>query len=646
MENIIIIKKRRLKVRMRVKFFAVPIFIIYSMIIFSFIGLASYPLVDYEVDLDDTLPVGNFSDIGRITFTKDDFYSDVYYLTPELNDINIKQYDYISTENLNFSILINNTLPDNELIRINDLKDRFISEQGNSSNNCTVTVSEPEHNHISLSSNLDFITFSPDEFNFYPSNTLIEIKINSNIPSTLLAGDYDLEIEIEDRNTTRVYTDTITVLPNHEWEVVSINNITNQASNGGFGDYSKIVIKSKGNEVFNLNIQIDGNISRVIALPQSIPIYPSQNSTLDIRFSVPYNLPTGIYTGILTLSSNDKTESYPLSFEVTDLTCPEIRRVSAGNYTAGVETDYEIEVYDNLGIDNATLKIRNMNNSIINDFILDKRSNYIFGKKFVINETGDYYFDVCVSDISGNMICNTTMEKVVPLDVILYKDFIDLGSIKDNEYIGDNLITISTEYNLPFNITIQTAEYSGNFSLRFTTSDGKDYFIHSSENQSSVFFEEDSKIDVAFKGDALAEFSIILNVDTVDYHVPLDNINIKGKIVDYKLPEGQTYKNWFAGEDLVCGVMEGINVESSKWDCEIKYPITMNFEQLPIPFTVEAKKQLENDYQEEIDRLEKANDRLGMIMTITILSLAVMFLVLIYYTRIFPKTRFFYGIRR
>ncbi len=632
---------------MKIKFFVLPIFIIYAVFILSHISLASYPLVDYDIVLDDTLPVGNFNDIGRITFTKNGFYSDIYYLTPELNDISIKQYDYISTENLNFSVLIDNTpVSPNNLIKINDLNKRVIYEQGNSSNNCTVTVSEPEYNHISLNSNLDFITFSSDEFNFYPDDTTIEIKINSNISSTLFAGDYDLEIEIEDKNNTRVYNDVINILPNHNWEVISFSNVTEKSSNGGFGDYSKVVIRSKGNELFNLNIQIEGNISKIIALPQSIPIYPLQDSTLDIRFSVPYNLLTGIYKGNLTLSSNDKTESYPLSFEVTDLTAPEIRRVSDSNYTAGIETDYEIEVYDNLGIDNVTLKIKTMNNSIISDFILDKRSNYIFGKKFVINETGDYHFEVCVNDISGNEICNTTTETFIPLDVILYKDFIDLGSIKDNDYIGDSLLTINPEYNLPFNITIQTAEYSGNFSLRFTTSDGKDYFMHSSENQSNVFFEENSKIDIAFKGDKLDEFSIILHIDTVDYHVPLDAINIKGKVVDYKLPEGQTYKNWFAGEDLICGILEGSNVESSKWDCEIKYPITMDFEQLPIPFTVEAKRQLENEYQDKINELEKSNDRLGMAMIIIAISLAITFLVLIYYTRIFPKTRFFYGGKR
>jgi hypothetical protein len=606
-------------------------------------GLCSYPKVDYDVNIDNTLLAGNFT-LGDITFSKDGFYSEVYYLSPNLSDIELERYDIISTANLNFSVLIDGySYSPNSELKINELKTYNVSSTVNSSNTCNIFVSNPDNNEISLSSNLDFIHFSDDDFYFFYDIDEMKIDVSSAIPTDQPAGDYDWELEIQNKNTTITYKDTLTILPNHEWDVVKFEDKTNKSSNGGFGDYALLVVENLGNELFNLNIDIQGNISKIIKMPQTLRLYPGTNSSLDIRFSVPFDLDTGLYTGELEMSSDDETQKYNLSFMITDLTDPELRQLPNINYTAGVETKFEVETFDNLGVENVTLQIKDSNGNIIIDEVLDKKSEFVFSKPFTINKTGDFDFKVCITDVSGNEICNTTTETFIPLDRVVYKDHIDMGSVKDKKYVGDTLLTISPEYNMPFNITISKLDYDGNCSIKFTTSKGKDYFIDTEKNQSSVSFEEESKIDMFFKGDSLGEFSVILNIETLDFHVPLDTINLKGKVVDYDLPDSQTYNNWFASEDLICGVMEGSNIESSKWDCQIKYPISMNFEELPIPFTVEAKEQIETKYQKRIDKLESKNAWLNIIMIIVISSLSVVFLALLYMTIVFPKTRIRYG---
>lgn len=571
-------------------------------------SFASYP--DYNVDYVLKNNVGmNSSMVGTIIIDKTNYISKTYNLT-NFTGVTIQRYDEIRS---NFSeyVKINSSntfltgLQAGETYKFSTAGTYKLYKSNNASDFFNIVVTGEDALKVKLNISSDKISF-----NYNKDEQTIDTQYVYNFTATLNSsiepGSYPFNITVITNELNKSANKTLVVDEYETWTLMN-NTLGNMnLSSDTYKSVGVITLNNTGNKNYNIRVNITGNGSNYINYPSSIATYKGMPVYISFLAQVPSSQNDGLYPIVVNIVSNNQTMSIPINLTIKDTIPPLITNITLDDYEVIKPFNINLTAKDNVQMDYVDIKIDDLNTTNMS------KDQQMFHYENSVNTTGLHRFVFCAHDISQNINCINSTYDFKQMDIAEYNTTAFFYSTKYGKYSAYRIMIIN--YTLPAPITVSLksfftdefniTDYYNNTDIRIIDGDGSKY----------SFKDMNSTVKISKPGEIFLEVRKPMNISydgTLSFNVsplmkPINDINFKGKFIDYDLPKSFVMP-WFWNLSLTVDVEDTGYFETSKYIIrEFTIPIGANLKDLALPTTIAEKKYADDELQSWKDKYKNA----------------------------------------
>jgi hypothetical protein len=466
------------------------------------------------------------------------------------------------------------------------------------------------------------------------------------VPATWQPRDYTLKVEIISSNMTQEVTKTMTLQQNKNWSIIRdelSKNVTMKS--GEIRNLGKLYLKNNGNIDFDLKVYLSGNASQFIYVPTNLTLIRGVNTPVPFMIQVPIEQKDGKYESTAKIVGTDNTRDITMKFKIIDSVKPSIVNFSID--TTEVYSDTKIKVYtkDNLNVLNCTIdhyipESETINNLKTKEVIKLKKDNWLFTADINFKQVGIHWFNVCLTDSSGNVACEWRNQTFPRLNLIQNLSTSKMPTTKAGMITSKPIFRI--EKQVPDKTRLKLSRFYTDL-----VNDTTVYDIRLKDDSGNIysFTTVNSTIDISMqgqyyleiKGAKVVKYDGIITITPPKYAEAVTDIHIEGQFRDYKPPHDYTLK-WY-GKDIQCIANDTGNYDTSSSRCIINFAADVDETTAILPTTVNEMQLERNKWDGEISaREKKIKIRNYWISGMAALCVIVL-LTLGYYVAIYPNQR-------
>jgi hypothetical protein len=466
------------------------------------------------------------------------------------------------------------------------------------------------------------------------------------VPSSMQPRDYSLMMKIASSNKTITINKTMTLKQNQNWTIVKdelTKNLT--LKSGDIKNLGKLTLKNDGNMDFVLRIYMSGNATQFIYTPENITLIRGVNTPVPFMMQVPIEQKDGKYNASVRIVGSDVTKDIKLSFKVLDSVKPEMTNISISKIELYEDVKLKIYTKDNMGVTNCSITYYLPENETTNTLkqsvtLKMKKDNWLFSTDMNVKQPGIHWFNICITDTSGNVVCQWYNQTFPRLKLI--------QNITSNNMPTTKAGLISSK---PiFDIYKTSQDKIKVKMIRFYTdlvNDTSVYDIRLKDDQnnlytfngvnSSVEITAKGKYWIEVKGEKVVKYDGLLTFETPKYADRVTDVHFNGQFRDYTPPHDYVLK-WY-GKDIQCIANDTGIYDTSTSRCVIDFGADVDETTAILPTTVNEMK-LE---RQKWDTAIQGKDKQIRIRNYWISGMAafcvIVLLTLGYYIAIYPNQR-------
>ncbi len=450
-----------------------------------------------------------------------------------------------------------------------------------------VTSISPITINIQLNGNPVNYTFEPASFLFNMSDKLI--KVNYSVLEEVSTGEYNWTLNVSSANKSVVKNGTTRVVENRAWNITSSTVPSNFTIKSGSAEpIGEVNVINLGNADFSIHVDLYGDGAKFIRTQENQTLFKRTSGVFNFIAQVPSVTTHGSYNTTVVMTGGNKTETFSFMIVVTDMLPPEIKRVSFLDDFIYHDNIISVDVTDNIQVANVSIEY----DGVLYNMTRDQQ---LFTYAFKPDRLSQYLFTVCAYDDTNNVVCQEINKTFMKLNIINYTPEVRMPSRKTGAYASTTLFNLSEKP--PHAIKIKLVDFAGesvnttvggNYKLRVVDGDGTVYQFNSLGEEINVFYAGQIKIEVT--GDEQSSYDGILLVTPQDYMENLTGpIHIHGKFLSYDIPNSFIINDWYGGKPFSCEVIDTGDLDTSEYDCKVKFPITLDVKNFAVPTTPSEK---------------------------------------------------------
>lgn len=596
---------------------------------------ASTPQFSVNYLFENEVINGNI-DIGDILFLKQPYQSDVIQ-RQTISNFTLQEYDVLKWMG-NESIKVRNPqLSESILVAGSEY---YFSSDGlyqifsmlNNSDMAYITVIDSKPNTINITEvNVPIgmsLVFSNTSFLLENEKT---IGLTLDIDDDVMYGDYALSFKINNISKSHQFK----VLRNFNWTINDTNLTKNIIIKNGESKYlGRIELINNGNMDVEITTTKYGNDSHMIGIPQPQTLYRKNQLFIDIQAQVPTIQLPGNYTLNIRMDGGNITQNVSLNVTVQDSILPSIDQVNFSSDRVFVNNNITVIATDNNDVKSVILYFDDKN-------VVLKKDGNIFTGSYLFDKLSQYNMQLCAEDIEKNKVCEDINRTFIKLKVIEgHNKSIQMPSVKFAKYSSKFLINLSVD--VPEGISLQLVSFEGNTQInntaliRVVDEDGSIKQFTQFTNDVKIFDKGTYTIEV--RSDIEGDFEGLLRFDVPEYIESVQDTTFRVSFKNYDVPLDFT-QEWIDGRQFECKVIDTGDLDSSYFNCEITYPISLKAGTLSVPTTNEERQKFKDEANLVREELAKNKRKQAWIISILILVPIIILLWGLYMVLIYPTLR-------
>lgn len=601
-------------------------------ILFVPLVMASTPNYDVSLILEDEVKNGVY-DFGDILFVEKPYISDHHPRSQIQNDT-FQQHDILDWSGQ--SVKINNPLGEQSILVSGS--EYYFSESGiytiesmlNSSIKDFIVITSEDDNKINIS---DIDTPKGFALNLTKTNFVLNGELNVGveiiIDDDVKKGLYDVSFDVNDET----FTHELRVLENLNWTYDDTNLSKESTIKAGEGFYlGRVIVENGGNTDVEIVVKKTGNSTDMLGIPQPQTLYRKNVINLDFQAQVPTIRKSGIYNYEIIIQGGGITKKIPLNITVQDSIKPIIESIEFSSDRVFVDNTIKVVATDNDEVETVVMTIGDTKHE------LEKDKN-VFTIDYQFNKLSRYMMDFCAYDVEDNKACESINKTFIRKEIIKnHTDVLNMDSMRYGKYSRIYLFNITDEIDGGALLRLISVDSNSDIDpvIRVVDKDGS--IKNFGEYDSEVTLNKVGEYFLEVRGDEEMDVTGVLRLDLLEQYEPISDITFKVSFKEYDVPKPFTVE-WVSGRDLICKVEDTGNLDTSYYDCSLRYPIDTRSEDVSIPTTVAEKNKLESEADDVRDEMEKNKNKSAWIIGIMI----AMFFILIIWSLVmihwFPLVR-------
>jgi hypothetical protein len=479
------------------------------------------------------------------------------------------------------------------------------------------------------------ISVSNPEVSFEVSNTNIVVdsekivRITLNVKNSMTPKSYLYDVIIN--NVTRQFQ---FLIPDIEIWNVSNYSFIPVVETGSSGILGYITARSVGNKYSLVDVHVDGNDSMIVT-SKSLLLYPNIDAKLEVLYDINRGRLIGDYKTNIWLNN----VSVPVNISVKDSVYPEIANFTLKDVTIYDKTNFSFKATDNLKINRTYIEYIKLDTSALKTVDIAAFENDLYiDSETIFTELGDYSARACALDDSNNSVCtDISIFKVKKTNrVIVNEQTIHFKKVKFNTYSLIPLFNITQNINV--RIRLDSLHYlnDSTWKMKVIDGDGKtEYFL---EQGGEVVANMAGVVRLGFIGDKIGVYDGIITITPDWFNEEKPQMTFTGELIDYTIPEPFS-ADWY-GNQFNCKVVDTGDIDSSYYDCSIRYPILSDLNKTAVPITPSDKESNDRSWEERLNVWKDKNSfKLGIII-LFIVCMVVLLMITFYYALVADRIYF------
>lgn len=485
-------------------------------------------------------------------------------------------------------------------------------------------------------------TLSQTAFTLSTQDIILNVTANVNEDAVTKAYPYTLTTQYSTKNISRTIqtNGSVSIIENRNWNVTenSING-TFRVKSGVTEPIGNIKIQNKGNVDFPVSIELTGEGKDFVQTQLNQTLYRKTSVVFYFVLQIPARTPQKEYNVTAIIRGGEKSQPVLFTVFVTDTDAPTIKRVTFKDDTVYHDNEIVAEVEDNIEVKNVSVSYGNVSVNMTKD-------QQLWIHKFKPTELTEYSFNVCALDTSGNQICQDVKKTFNRLNIVSYTPVVNMPSKRIGDWSSTALFNLTEKP--PESVVISLQEFNkketvpnttASFKMRIIDGDGNVVQINNVNESVQVYQQGQIKIEVM--SDVEATYDGIIKVTTREFMENVtQNIQFKGKFVNYDVPEAFTINDWYGGKPFSCEVIDSGVVESSYYDCKMQYPITLDVKQFAVPTTPQEKELNDKNFQNTIQIYNERVINRNWAITALVALVLILFVTLLWGAKFHPYWRY------
>lgn len=594
------------------------------------IVLLLFPLVfasspEYSVShlLDDEV-VNGVVDLGDLLFIGEQYTSELFVLS-DIEALTLQQFDTLRWVGNGSVKIVSPTFQDTILVfgseyYFSSFGGYTIESMINSSVFDFIVCVGADLNVINVSAGVVPIgfdlSFSDDSFILDEEET---IAVTLVVDDDVVPDEYDIIYKINNVS----FTKSVEVIENINWSM-NIDDLDSVVEiKSGQGMYlGRIDLENVGNTDVEISISKTGNSTHLVGIPQPQTMYRKNSLSIDIQAQVPSVQSSGEYVIDLEVSGGGKSENVSIIINVVDVILPVIESINFSTDKVFMDNAIVVVATDNTDVIGLTM---GYDGQVIE---LDKDGN-VFTTNVQFNKLSRYVFDFCALDEDDNEVCqvvNKTFEKQPVISDVV--SVVSLPAMKVGKYASFDVFNITTAIGEGVTIKLVSLDLP-------TTNNATEPIIRFVDESGSVKaftkYEEEIKlfgtgvITLEVRADFVSDFTGVLRIVMPEQYESVQDITFTASFKDYDVPQDFSTQ-WVGGRDLSCRVVDTGDLLTSKYICELEFPIDTNPDDISVPTTVSERNGFKNEA--DVVRAELKKSRASSAWVISILIVIVIVILL------------------
>lgn len=512
----------------------------------------------------------------------------------------------------------------------------------------TIVINDPPHPSVSIvidsgAVNSSLVhTISSQTFVLDTQDRVLNITTKVSEDAQTIAYPYSLKTTYTTRNVTRMleYNSSVTILENRAWNITENTvNGSVRIKSGVTEPFGSIRVVNKGNVDFPVTIELSGEGKDFVQTQLNQTLYRKTSSVFYFVLQIPARTPQKEYNVTAIVRGGVQSQLLQFTIFVTDTDAPTIKRISFKDDIVYHDNEIVAEVEDNIGVSNVSVSYGNVSLNMTKD-------QQLWIHKFKPTELSEYNFNVCAIDTSGNAYCQIVNKTFGLMHAIDYTPTVAMPSKRVGAWSTTVLFNITEKP--PESIIITLHEFnkqetvqntSASFKLRVIDGDGNVVQINNVNESIQLYQHGQIKIEVT--SDIEAVYDGLIKVQTRSYMENITQmIQIKGKFVDYDIPEAFTINDWYGGKAFSCEIVDSGVVETSFYDCKVEFPITLDVKQFAVPTTPQEKELADKNFQNTVSDWDDKVINRNWAITALIAIVVLLFVTLLWGAKFHPYWRY------
>lgn len=590
----------------------------------------------YDFDIQvNTNPSTTDSEIGSIVVSKSNIVTQFHNITiPSTRTI--ERYDTIRNQGAdelsisNTQGLITTVLPaqTHQFVQTGQF---ILTDVLN--NNATITVTDLPEFRGSLQIQSEDLNFGYDTNNFViPSSKFYDIIL---LDFDRLRGEYDFTVRFVSPKLTKTVEKTITIGEIRKWNMTqnTVKNLTEMKA-GDIQNIGFIELKNIGNSNFDLGVTVLGDIKDFINVPTNITLFRNSEAYINVISQIPSLQEDKKVSGSILLQNEYGSEQIDITLDIKDLIPPEIRNISYEHPYRKKENVISVLVFDNVGVERATVNVTHTNTSKLLNMTKDQQ---LFTVPFTFLNTTAYRIEVCAYDFAQNKVCKSDNKTFVPMDIVIRDNRVQGNTVRVDTWNKIEIINITDE---PFDgvqlefisLTDNAQSNISNFNVRLLYANEQAETITPTNNMIQL---REGVHSIEVRGTKKADWEISFRVHTKDFVEAVSPFIVSGRIGEYNSPN--MYESNFGSQMIKCLPVDTGIKETSYYECQTQLPIDVDLSDVLIPISVQEKRLLDAQIQELKNDKTSLSARYFGVFMIMLMFMTILVFVFLFYNLIYPK---------
>ncbi|MHA2022747.1 MAG: hypothetical protein ACTSWQ_03700 [Candidatus Thorarchaeota archaeon] len=575
------------------------------------IAFASTPDFTYTNLLEDEVKNGD-QDLGDLLFIENPYVPDRHTKATISSD-NFQQYDILEWRG--DSIRMIDPLSQEQIL-VNGSSYYFtrtgshiIRSMVNSSVSDFIVVSPADILRINIT---DISVPAGFEIDFERTQFVLNgeesITVDLDVDDDVENGDYGISFKLN--GITRNHG--VEVLQVINWSIDTSNFTKNPTIKAGDSKYlGRIVIENTGNEDVEIIVSKSGNVTAtgMIGLPSPRTLYRKNVMYLDFNSNVPSITKAGKYVMFIEVKGGGEEKEFGMNITVVDAILPTIDNINFSSNKVFVDNVLSVYATDNDDVRNVTVTYEGKTHEL-------KKDGNLFTKEIEFRKLSRYIFKICAYDPQENEVCeiiNKTFSKVKVIDD--NEKVLKMDSMRFGKYSRIKLFNITSFLEEEMILELVSYDTIPNINLtpvfRVVDADGSIKTFGQYNNE--VRLSDMNEYFLEIRADEEVSLTGTIRANLPEQYEAIEDMTFDVSFKTYDVPQDFEI-GWVDDRDMVCTVKDTGNLDTSYYECILKYPINTRQEDISVPTTVKERNSFEQEADKVRSLLTTSKNRSGWII--------------------------------